>query len=201
MGSLAAMLVLAQLDMCTGHCTEFDIHLRAARDLMRLYWERPAQIGFVEQRLIWLDLMSSTTSSRRPAFDLEETIEYLTRAGLQKSPSLAFPCSSEIFVTLASAIHYHKSHVGSNDDKAASLLKAYEFCRTLRYYVVPQTVSQKEKSLTECYRNGALLFINGLFERPSRSEETKEAIDIILRHVDALTSIDPKQNFLLWPLY
>lgn len=68
-GSLATVLALAQLDvgyspftpvavlmlrgqMCSGYCTEFDIHLRAGRDIMKYYHDfRPAP--FLEQRLLW----------------------------------------------------------------------------------------------------------------------------------------------------
>lgn len=69
-GSLASILMLAQLDvskkwfifrffsvdslqMCSGHCTEFNIHLCAARELIRSQNNSITPKRFVEQRLIW----------------------------------------------------------------------------------------------------------------------------------------------------
>lgn len=148
-----------------------------------------------------LDLMSSTTSSRRPAFDLDETIGYLTSARREQFPSHVFPCTCEIFLILASAIHYHKSGIHPDENLSDIRRKSDDYCGALRQCAVSPSASQRERSLTECYRNGALLLVNGLFNRPSRTEEAPGLVAVILDHVQALLDVDPHQNFLLWPLY
>lgn len=42
--------------MCSGHCTEFDIHLRAAKNLMQLHGQGLSLGNFVEERLIWCSI-------------------------------------------------------------------------------------------------------------------------------------------------
>ncbi|KFY16725.1 hypothetical protein V492_01133 [Pseudogymnoascus sp. VKM F-4246] len=82
--SLLCMLLLAQLDVCSGDCVEFETHLRAASAFIKLRGSDGTERGFIEQRIAWLDVMGATTSSRMPHWSPEDLTATLNKF---KSPS------------------------------------------------------------------------------------------------------------------
>ncbi|KFY34747.1 hypothetical protein V494_06501 [Pseudogymnoascus sp. VKM F-4513 (FW-928)] len=82
--SLLCMLLLAQLDVCSGDCVEFETHLRAASAFIKLRGSDGTERGFIEQRIAWLDVMGATTSSRMLHWSPEDLTATLNKF---KSPS------------------------------------------------------------------------------------------------------------------
>ncbi|KUM61463.1 hypothetical protein ACN42_g5659 [Penicillium freii] len=73
------MVLLAQLDLCSGDCLEFGTHLKAASEIVKRHGSDGTEQGFFQQRLAWLDIMGSTTSSRM----IEKNPEHI-KAALNK---------------------------------------------------------------------------------------------------------------------
>ncbi|KAJ5984724.1 hypothetical protein N7481_006823 [Penicillium waksmanii] len=51
--SIACMVLLAQLDLCSGDCLEFGTHLNAASDIVKRHGSDGTERGFFQQRLAW----------------------------------------------------------------------------------------------------------------------------------------------------
>lgn len=50
---LVCMLLLAQLDVCSGDCVEFETHLKAASTFIKQRGSDGTERGFIEQRIAW----------------------------------------------------------------------------------------------------------------------------------------------------
>lgn len=149
--------------------------------------------------------MSSTTSSRRPAFSPEDILGYLSRNVRPDPPrwsSSVFPCPCEVFLVLSAVVYDYKSSQGSPvTDRLDAPRKVEGYRNALRRHTMDPVLSLEEMGLAECYRAAAILFVNGLFEHPAKTTESHDLVATIIGHATALLSINPRQRFLLWPLY
>ncbi|OOQ87342.1 hypothetical protein PEBR_17920 [Penicillium brasilianum] len=115
--SIACMVLLAQLDLCSGDCLEFGTHLKAASDIVKRHGSDGTERGFFQQRLAWLDVMGATTSSRMPYLKPENV-----KASLNRFKTLSgrkwgfdvFDCPIDLFEYIADIAVLHKLHLFTN---------------------------------------------------------------------------------------
>ncbi|CAG1997739.1 unnamed protein product [Fusarium graminearum] len=198
---LASILMLAQLDMCSGDCVEFQTHLKAAVAVIR----NPGYAGsankhYFEQRLTWLDVMSSTTSQSPPNLTIAEVkaiIGRFTSNGQRKWSYDVFPCPIDLFEIIIEATFLFKNlHLDLEQVK----LQVEDLERRLFDWKCP-AMSCPRKHMVEIWRLGILAYLRRLFPHMTHRDVEEPLSDQVL---DLAENISPASSWsyaLLWPIF
>ncbi|KAJ5377364.1 uncharacterized protein N7496_004773 [Penicillium cataractarum] len=170
--SIACMVLLAQLDLCSGDCLEFGTHLKAASDIVKRHGSDGTERAFFQQRLAWLDIMGATTSSRMPHLKPEHVTaalnKFTTPSG-RKWGFDVFDCPIDLFEYIADITVLHKLHSSSKIPSDEALRKAIVLGNAARTWNGSDILSDRRGDMVEIWRCGVLLYLVRSFQL---SEET-----------------------------
>ncbi|RGP66123.1 transcription factor [Fusarium sporotrichioides] len=198
---LASILMLAQLDMCSGDCVEFQTHLKAAVTVIRNPgYDGSANMYYFEQRLAWLDVMSSTTSERPPNLTIAEikaTISHFSENGKRQWSYDVFPCPIDLFEIIIEITFLFKApHLGSEQAK----LQVEDLERRLGDWKCP-TMSGPRKHMVEIWRLGILAYLYRLFPYMNHDAVEKPLADHVLGLAELISPSSSWGYALLWPTF
>ncbi|KAK4579843.1 hypothetical protein LTR86_000044 [Recurvomyces mirabilis] len=207
-GSLMATLMLAQLDICVDDPGEFEIHLKAARDIVNIRGSDGTEDSFVEQRLLWLDIMGSTTSRRPPALSarsLRTTIDRLRSAPHGRSwRDDCFPCPLELLHIIVEGTLLYKARRESEKpdlDIVAQASKLVDDAKSL-VVLLGEAVNQPRSRLELAYGYAVILYISAAFRLEGYcGSEARTMAQKIVQHGRAMPSATAWSYSMSWPLY
>ncbi|KAJ5932951.1 hypothetical protein N7516_007440 [Penicillium verrucosum] len=150
--SIACMVLLAQLDLCSGDCLEFGTHLKAASEIVKRHGSDGTEQGFFQQRLAWLDIMGSTTSSRMIQMNPEHIKAFLNKF---KTPSGrrwgfdVFDCPIDLFECIADIAVLHKLYMSSRISSDVALREAIVLGNAARTWTGSDILSNQRGDMVE----------------------------------------------------
>ncbi|KAF2670968.1 hypothetical protein BT63DRAFT_453340 [Microthyrium microscopicum] len=199
---LACMLLLAQLDLCSGDCYEFGTHLEAASHLLKLHGSDGTDRGFFEQRILWLDIMGSTTTSRMPYWtskDIKATLnKFRTPSGREWGFDV-FSCPIDLLEYIADITVLYKQNTAEIGED--TIQKAVRFGNAVKEWDAVNNDSDPRSHIVEVWRQGILLYLIRIFQLPNEVFNTSGLIDSIYHHVRA-TPVKKSWNVsTTWPLF
>ncbi|QPC67981.1 hypothetical protein HYE67_010212 [Fusarium culmorum] len=198
---LASILMLAQLDMCSGDCVEFQTHLKAAVAVIR----NPCYDGsfnkyYFEQRLAWLDVMSSTTSQSPPNLTIAEVKVIIGRFNVNGQRQWSydvFPCPIDLFEIIIEATFLFKTpHLDLDQVKS----QAEDLGRRLYNWKCP-TMSGPRKHMVEVWRLGIAAYLYRLFPDMTHRELEEPLLDQVLGLAESISPASSWSYALLWPIF
>ncbi|KAF4955910.1 hypothetical protein FSARC_11725 [Fusarium sarcochroum] len=201
---LASILMLAQLDMCSGDCTEFETHLKAAAVVIRnLDYDGAANRYYFEQRLAWLDMMSSTTSNQLPNLTTEEVKTIIGRFSSNGSREWSydvFPCPIDLFEILAEITILIKSEeeiTGSGQMEP----QAERLSSRLREWKCPRAITGPRKHMVEGWKLGITAYLRRLFPYTNHSADVVALPNQVLELAKLIPPATSWSYSLLWPIF
>ncbi|KAG9255100.1 fungal-specific transcription factor domain-containing protein [Emericellopsis atlantica] len=206
--TLASIVMLAQLDMCSGDCFEFETHLKAAVGIIRDRQVDSARSRyFFEQRLAWLDIIISTTSTRLPYFTVEELKTALGRFlshGKREWSYDVFPCPVDLCEMLVDISMLHKMQSNSAFVSQGALEKAECLMSRLRRMSPPQQeLDGPREHMIEAWRLGIMAYAQRLFPHVERGDDTgtQTLVSQVLEHAERIPPATSWSYSLLWPIF
>ncbi|KFZ09959.1 hypothetical protein V501_05402 [Pseudogymnoascus sp. VKM F-4519 (FW-2642)] len=194
---LVCMLLLAQLDVCSGDCVEFETHLKAASTFIKQRGSDGTERGFIEQRIAWLDVMGATTSSRMPHWspeDLAATLnKFWTPSGKREWGFDVFYCPIDLFEYIADITVLYKL-------EPDAIQKAILLGNAIKRWVCICD-SDPRRHMVEVWRLGTLLYLIRLFRLPSGIFNTANTTTCIFHHARAIPSKTSWSYSISWPLF
>ncbi|UZP35164.1 hypothetical protein NXS19_002980 [Fusarium pseudograminearum] len=198
---LASILMLAQLDMCSGDCVEFQTHLKAAVAVIRNPgYDGSANKYYFEQRLAWLDVMSSTTSQSPPNLIMAEVraiIGRFTNNGQRQWSYDVFPCTIDLFEIIIEATFLFKA---PNLDLEQVKSQVEDLERRVHDWKCP-TMSGPRKYMVEIWRLGILAYLRRLFPDMDQDVQRETLSDKVLGLAESVSSASSWSYALLWPIF
>ncbi|KAH6969331.1 fungal-specific transcription factor domain-containing protein [Fusarium avenaceum] len=198
---LASILMLAQLDMCSGDCNEFRTHLKAAASVIRNQdYDGAVNKYYFEQRLAWLDIMSSTTSTKQPNLVLEEVKTIIGRFstnGVRQWSYDVFPCPIDLFEIIIEITFLFKSQGRPSSDTLQA--KVTHLRDRLRDWKCPFMLGPR-KHMVEAWRLGIMAYIQRIFPHTGSEAQAKLSSQVL----DLAEQIPPASSWsyaLLWPIF
>ncbi|CAG9982262.1 unnamed protein product [Clonostachys byssicola] len=203
--TLASILMLAQVDMCSGDCIEFETHLKAAVAILRgRHNEQSVNRYYFEQRLVWLDLISSTSSARAPNFTVKEINMALHRhsnADGREWSYDVFPCPIDLFEMLVDVTMLYKSHPNRDDPTEKELEHVDYMMGRLRKWESRRTLSGSRKHMVEGWRFGIMVYLAQLFPTTSKTVQRSHLTSQVLHHAKLIHPVSSWSYSLLWPIF
>ncbi|QGA16161.1 hypothetical protein EYB26_003828 [Talaromyces marneffei] len=201
---IACMILLAQLDLCSGDCLEFGTHLKAASDIVKRHGSDGTDRGFFQQRLAWLDIMGATTSSRMPHLKPEHVQASLNKF---KTPSGrkwgfdVFDCPIDLFEYIADITVLHKLYTSSRIPSDNALRKAIALGNATRTWNGSGMLSDQRQDMVEIWRHGILLYLVRLFQLSDEILNTSDLLDNVFSRARKLSSEMERKFSTSWPLF
>ncbi|EXJ80552.1 hypothetical protein A1O1_08698 [Capronia coronata CBS 617.96] len=178
-GTVLTMLMMAQLDMCTGDLAEFDIHVPAAKAFVRAYGTVMPDRSYCEQRLAWWDIMRATTSTRLLTFtstDLKKTISrYQSPHGGREWGCDAFACPVDLAEYIADVTMLYKLQPADRPFAADVMQRAALLASSVRAWTPTQSYSEPMSHVVGAWHASILLYIIRLFRLHEHENEHDEA--------------------------
>ncbi|KAH7237189.1 fungal-specific transcription factor domain-containing protein [Fusarium solani] len=201
---LASMLMLAQLDMCSGDCLEFETHLKAAVVIIRGHdYDHASNRHYFEQRLAWLDMMASTTSPRLPNLSTTELKAALGRCsnhGRRQWSYDVFPCPIDLFEILGDITMLSKTQLDVTSPSQETMEEAHRIkCRLAAWEWLGET-SGPRKHMVEVWCLGIMAYLGRLFPS-TNSSGAADLTSQILYHARLIPPASPWSYSLLWPIF
>ncbi|KAK7216688.1 hypothetical protein V2G26_004691 [Clonostachys chloroleuca] len=203
--TLASILMLAQVDMCSGDCIEFETHLKAAVAILRgRHNEQSVNRYYFEQRLVWLDIISSTSSSRAPNFTAKEVNMALHRhsnADGREWSYDVFPCPIDLFEMLVDITMLYKSHHNREDPTEKEVKHVDYIMGRLAKWKSRQSLSGSRKHMVEAWRFGIMAYLAQLFPNFSTIVQGSHLTSQVLYHAKLIPPASSWSYSLLWPIF
>ncbi|KAF4452308.1 transcription factor [Fusarium austroafricanum] len=215
---LASILMLAQLDMCSGDCIEFETHLKAAASVIRSQSYNGSMNGFYfEQRLAWsvkippieglsltlrllrLDVMRSTTSSKPPNLNIEEVKTIIGRVfsnGSRQWSYDVFPCPIDLFEIIIEITFLFKGEHAMG--KKIQQISAIE--SRLRDWKCP-AISGPRKHMVEIWRYGVIAYLKRLFPSVHHETDLQDLSRQVFELAEFIPSATSWSYSMLWPIF
>ncbi|KUJ17254.1 uncharacterized protein LY89DRAFT_696763 [Mollisia scopiformis] len=167
LGCLACMLLLAQLDLCSGDCIEFGTHLEAAGKFVKSHGSDGTDRGFFEQRLACslvnrLDVMGATTTSRMPHWTSDEikaTLNKFRTPSGRKWGFDVFYCPIDLLEYIADITILYKAQPNVPNIDQDVIQKAILLGNDIKRFDAI-TNSDPRLHIVEVWRLGTLLYLN-----------------------------------------
>ncbi|KAJ5347047.1 uncharacterized protein N7506_000300 [Penicillium brevicompactum] len=202
--SIACMVLLAQLDLCSGDCLEFGTHLKAASEIVKRHGSDGTEQGFFQQRLAWLDIMGSTTSSRMIQMNPEHIKAALNKF---KNPSGrrwgfdVFDCPIDLFECIADITVLHKVYMSPKISSDVALKEAIILGNAVRTWTGSDILSNQRGDMVEIWRRGILLYLARIFQLPDETFDTSHLLESVFRRAERLSSKTNRKFSTSWPLF
>jgi hypothetical protein len=204
--------------MCSGDCTEFQTHLKAAATVIRNQgYDGAANKYYFEQRLAWyveniprrtaclssrLDVMSSTTSTQQPNLTLEEVKMVIGRFpinGKRQWSYDVFPCPIDLFEIIIEITFLFKSQQ-DRPSRDSLQSKVTHLRDRLCAWKCPFMLGSR-KHMVEIWRLGIMAYIQRLFPHPSNEAEAKYLSSQVLDLAEQIPPASSWSYALLWPIF
>ncbi|KAJ3546776.1 hypothetical protein NM208_g1839 [Fusarium decemcellulare] len=204
-GILASMLMLAQLDMCSGDCLEFETHLKAAVAIIRdNNYDHAANRHYFEQRIAWLDMMSSTTSTQLPnltAMELKAALGRFLNEGIRQWSYDVFPCPIDLFEILADITMLSKAQLDPLSPDQRAVEEAACIKRRLAGWECPEDIFGPRKHMVEVWLLGIMAYLRRLFPSTGGPDDAGILIGQVLYHAQLIPPATSWSYSLLWPIF
>ncbi|RSL46762.1 hypothetical protein CEP54_013711 [Fusarium duplospermum] len=198
------MLMLAQLDMCSGDCLEFETHLKAAVGLIQgQNYDGAANRHYFEQRLAWLDMMASTTSARLPNLSTNELKMALGRFsdnGQRRWSYDVFPCPIDLFEILADITMLSKAQIGETSPNQKTMEEAECIKARLAAWKWLEEDPGPRGHMVEVWRLGVIAYLRRLFPLTG-SPDSADLTSQVLHHAQLIPPATSWSYSLLWPIF
>ncbi|RTE71987.1 hypothetical protein BHE90_013612 [Fusarium euwallaceae] len=198
------MLMLAQLDMCSGDCLEFETHLKAAVDLIRgQNYDHAPNRHYFEQRLAWLGMMASTTSTRLPNLSTKELKAALGRFsdnGQRRWSYDVFPCPIDLFEILADITMLSKAQPDATSPSRETIEEADCIKARLAEWKWLDKDSGPRGHMIEVWRLGIMAYLKRLFPFTD-SSDAADLTSQVLHHAQLIPPATSWSYSLLWPIF
>ncbi|VUC35040.1 unnamed protein product [Clonostachys rosea] len=202
--TLASILMLAQVDMCSGDCIEFETHLKAAVAIIRgRHSDDSLNRYYFEQRLTWLDVISSTSSSRALNFTAKEikvTLERHSNANGREWSYDVFPCPIDLFEMLVDVTLLYKSHPNRDYPTEGDLKYVENMMNRLKNWEYAQILSGPRKHMVEGWRFGIMAYLERLFPS-SNMVQLEQVTSQVIHHAKLVPPASSWSYSLLWPIF
>ncbi|KAF2120267.1 fungal-specific transcription factor domain-containing protein [Lophiotrema nucula] len=204
LGRLACMLLLAQLDLCSGDCIEFGTHLEAASTYIKSRGSDGTERGFFEQRLAWLDVMGATTTLRMPHWtskDIKATLnKFRTPSGREWGFDV-FYCPIDLLEYTADITVLYKVQPDLNEIGQEATQKAILLGNAVRDWDASAYISDSRSHILEVWRLGIILYLVRLFQLVNDIFNTMDLLENIFRHARAIPDRKSWNVSTTWPLF
>ncbi|KAH7310758.1 fungal-specific transcription factor domain-containing protein [Stachybotrys elegans] len=198
---IATILMLAQVDMCSGECLEFETHIQAAIAIIRnLRQGQTSSRHYFEQRLIWLDIMACTTSVRPPFFTIEEirtSLDRLSTAASREWCYDVFPCPVQLFEVLVDIVMLKKTTRMINVEQ--TIVEAQDLMGRLNEWTRNDDLRTPRRHTVQIWRLGIKAYLLRLFPSIGQSVQAIKAEAIQLSIL--VPPATPWSYSLLWPMF
>ena len=192
--NLATILMLILCDLCMGGHSNFEMYFSFAKCLIDARGALRTPNNFVEQYISWMDIMSSASTSRKPAFSLTD-IKTLRNSQTSWDYDVV-PCAADVFDILSEVVDLYKNSGIADADIQLDILKTRVLTSPLR-----TERGMPWFHLTEAYRHAVLLYMDLLFELDTSEDDTAWLVSSIVHHAKATPSYSGWSDQLLWPLF
>ncbi|PCG90209.1 Protein of unknown function DUF3468 [Penicillium occitanis (nom. inval.)] len=201
---IACMILLAQLDLCSGDCLEYGTHLKAASDIVKRHGSDGTDRGFFQQRLAWLDIMGATTSSRMPHLNPEHVQAALNKFNTSSGRKWGFDvfdCPIDLFEYITEITVLHKLHISSHIPSDEAVRKAIALGNAIRTWNGSGFLSNQRRDMVEIWRQGILLYLIRLFQLPDEISDTSDLLDNVFWRAERLSSEMNRRFSTSWPFF
>ncbi|KAH8174078.1 fungal specific transcription factor domain-containing protein [Sarocladium implicatum] len=206
--TLAAILMLAQLDMCSGDCIEFEMHLQGAVAICRdKASDHAANRHYFEQRITWLDILSSTTSTRLPYLtpvEIKAALGRFSIGGKRRWSYDVFPCPIDLCETLLDVSILYKQDTPDRVFEVERLVQASSLLGRLdRWQHTDTSADEPRTHLVEAWRYGIMAYLLRLFPKAQTETvfEASSVADRVLHHVGRIPLATSWSYASLWPIF
>ncbi|KIX99263.1 uncharacterized protein Z520_04839 [Fonsecaea multimorphosa CBS 102226] len=218
-GTVLSILMMAQMDMCTGDCAEFDTHIPAARAFVDEHGSNLPDRGYCEQRLAWLDIMRSTTSDRFLTFtspDLKKVFSrYRSAAGhVREWGNEAFACPIDLLEYIVDVTVLYKIQPRGQLFSPSTIEKASLFLERVCAWTPPSGYySEQMGHVVKAWHAGVQLYVIRLFQlhhhhhhRCGEGDDdatvrTAELVETVLAQAKAVKRPSAWSHASVWPLF
>ncbi|KIW68114.1 hypothetical protein PV04_04081 [Phialophora macrospora] len=213
LGTLMSILMMAQTDMCTGDCAEFDAHIPAAKAFVDEHGPTLPDRSYCEQRLAWLDIMRSTTSDRFLTFtspDLKKVFSRYRAApqAAREWGNEAFACPIDLLEYIVDVTVLYKLQPRGRLFSADALDKATRLLARVAAWTAPcEYYSDQMARVVSAWHAGIQLYVVRLFRLHQQRGgdppiDTSALVEQALRPARALRRPpDAWSHASLWPLF
>ncbi|KAJ5912271.1 hypothetical protein N7504_001154 [Penicillium tannophilum] len=198
-GTLATILMLCLCDLCQGGASDFESHFQGAKKLMELRQERTLGC-FVEQYLIWLDVMAAASHSRSTVFAAQDIQELLYESGDFWGFD-AIPCPLDQFKVIHEIGTLHKESASPDTTSMERMDQVHDIKHRLLQGPIHSQRGQNWFHLTEAYRYAIILYLLRLFSCNVDEYELNWLVSSVLYHVKSTPPASGWSDQLLWPLF
>ncbi|KAJ5925782.1 hypothetical protein N7454_007292 [Penicillium verhagenii] len=198
-GTLATILMLCLCDICHGGASDFESHFQGAKRLMELRQERTLGC-FVEQYLVWLDVMAAASHSRSTIFAAQDIRNLLGECGDFWGFD-AIPCPLDQFKLIHEIGTLHKESSSSVINSTETLNQVQDIKHRLLHGPIHSQRGQNWFHLTEAYRFAIILYLLRLFSCDVDDYELNWLVSSVLYHVKSTPPASGWSDQLLWPLF
>ncbi|KIW14562.1 hypothetical protein PV08_07346 [Exophiala spinifera] len=205
-GTLASIVMMVQLDLCSGDCVEFDTHVPAAKALVEQHGADKTSRKFFEQRLAWLDILRSTTSSRFPTFssaEIKSTIDQFRSDQGREWGCDVFPCPIDLFEYVADITMLYKLQYTSADTPSANTVRqATRLGQQVRNWRPSTAYSPLTAHVVNAWQSGIILYVMRLFRLPTDDIFDVECLkSAIFGYANSVPTASRWGFSMLWPLF
>ncbi|KAJ5951945.1 fungal-specific transcription factor domain-containing protein [Penicillium vulpinum] len=198
-GTLATILMLCLCDLSHGGISDFQSHFQGAKKLIELRQERTAG-NFVEQYLVWLDVMAAASHSKPTVFSSQEISSLLVESGDRWSFDV-IPCPSDQFQIICEIVALYKSQVDADSPSIETSNQVQEIKQRLLQKPAHCDRGQNWLHMTEAYRFAIILYLLRLFSCNIDEFELDWLVSSVLYHARATPPASGWSDQLLWPLF
>ncbi|KAF4466570.1 transcription factor [Fusarium albosuccineum] len=196
---------LTKIQMCSGDCLEFDTHLKAAVAIIRdNSYDHDANRHYFEQRIAWLDMMSSTTSDQLPNLTTTELKKALGRFSIEGRRQWSydvFPCPIDLFEILADITMLSKAQLDLLSPDQRAVEEAACIKRRLAGWECPEDIFGPRKHMVEVWLLGIMAYLRRLFPSTGGPDDAGILISQVLYHAQLIPPATSWSYSLLWPIF
>ncbi|PWY63977.1 hypothetical protein BO83DRAFT_431367 [Aspergillus eucalypticola CBS 122712] len=198
--TIATILMLCLCDICHRGFSTFDSHFRGAKKLIELRGSDRTVGCFVEQYLVWLDIMAAASHSRQPVFSRQDIGEFFDGSGPDWSFDV-FPCTLDQFQVLCEIVSVYKSQTNPERPSMEVLCQVEEIKQKLLQGWPRSNRGTHWFHLTEAYRYAILLYLIRLFPCDVDEYEIDWLVSSVFYHARSTPPASGWSDQLLWPLF
>ncbi|KAJ5746860.1 uncharacterized protein N7511_008556 [Penicillium nucicola] len=198
-GTLATILMLCLSDICQGGISDFESHFLGAKKLIEMRSETTPRC-FVEQYLMWLDIMAAASHSRKPVFSSHDIQTTLGSDDFGWSFDV-FPCPSDQFQIICEIISLYKNQPEPECPSLEVLDQVQQIKQKLLQGPIHSNRDQNWLHLTEAYRFSIILYLLRLFGCEIDEYEVDWLVSSVIYHARSTPPASGYSDQLLWPLF
>lgn len=201
-GTLVCILMVMHYEVGAGGLGTFQPHLAGARQVMQFRGKERTPGCFVEQQIIVLDVMGSTSSSRSSTFsvaDVQSFTKSIEGHNCNWSSDL-LACPISLLEAILDITSLYKSQFGPKNSNV-SLDQILLQKRRVLSWQSSGAQSDIQWHLTEAFRYGIILYLLRLFNLMTDLTELRLMTKNVICHIGAIPTSSGWGYQSIWPLF